>query len=136
MFITKEDFESNIHTEILNALTRNQDTNLDENIAQAEDQMASYLASRYKTDEIFATTGTDRNRLLVMLCKDITLYHLHSKGNPNQMPDIRVKRYDDAIKTLKDIQKGNNNPPGLPKIETGKSSMVSYGFNERRTNHY
>ncbi len=136
MFIDKPDFNSSIHSEIVDLITRSTDTTLEENVQQAIDEMAGYLSARYDTDAIFAATGDNRNKLLAMLCKDITLYHLHAVGNPNQMPDLRVKRYDDAINTLKRIQKGEVNPPGLPLIETETSAFVKYGFNDKRNNHF
>lgn len=136
MFIYKPDFNSSIYSEIVDLLTRSTDTTLEENVQQAIDEMAGYLSARYDVEAIFTTTGDNRNKLLTMLCKDITLYHLHSVGNPNQIPDLRVKRYDDAIATLKRIQKGEVNPPGLPSLETEKSTFVRWGFNKKRNNHF
>lgn len=136
MFIEQADFNTSIFNEILSILTRNDGVTLDDLIGTAISEMTGFLSSRYKTDVIFSQTGSKRNKTLIMLCKDITLYHLHSKGNPNQIPDIRVKRYDDAKRTLREIRKGDFNIPDLPVIDTDETVQVKYGFNTKRENHY
>lgn len=47
-----------------------------------------------------------RKALLVQIFKDVTLYHIHSGISPHNIPDLRVKRYNDAIKTLTQIRDG------------------------------
>jgi phage gp36-like protein len=138
MFITKADITSSgIHSEILEALSRNSDITLNDIIAISIDEMGGYLASRFDIVNIFNKTGSDRNQSIKQKLIDIVLYHIHSKGNPSAIPDIRVKRYDDAIEWLKGVQSGSINPPGLPlREEESVNSMMSYGSNPRRVNHY
>lgn len=38
--------------------------------------------------------GDNRNKLLTMHLIDICLYHLHSRVNPRNIPDLRKERYD------------------------------------------
>lgn len=139
MFIEKTDITATgIHGEILESLTRNTDQTVEDVIAFAIDEMGGYLSSRYDVTEIFNKTGSNRNGSIMQFCIDITLYHIHTKGNPNVIPDIRVKRYDDAIDWLKGVQRGTINPVGLPlkEDENGYSSIMSFGSNAKRTNHY
>ena len=139
MFITKTDItRSGIHAEVLDALIRNADETIDDIISFSIDEMAGYLDARYDTNDIFSKTGNYRNGTLLQKGIDIALYHIHCKGNPNVIPDIRVKRYDDAIDWLKGIQKGNINPPGLTiqEDENGYSNIMSFGSNPKRVNHY
>jgi hypothetical protein len=56
-----------------------------------------------------------RNPFFVTLMTDIVLYHLMSRAG--QLPDIRVKRYNDAISRLKAIAAGKIDL-GLPLLET------------------
>lgn len=135
-FINKADFDDSIYNEIRDVLTRGDDSTLDSLALQAIDEVAGYLSARYDTAKIFAATGNSRNKTILMWCKDITLYHLHSRGNPSQIPDIRVKRYDDAIKSLKAVQKQELNLPDLPLLEDDTSNYIKYGFNDKRNNHY
>lgn len=44
--------------------------------------------------------GDNRNALLVMIYVDIVLYHLHSRINPRNIPQLRLDRYDEAKKML------------------------------------
>lgn len=46
-----------------------------------------------------------RNRAIIMVVIDIALYYLHSNISPQNIPELRVKRYDDAISWLTKIQK-------------------------------
>lgn len=140
MFITSADFDSSIYTEILTALTRDTDNTatLDEWINAAVEEMAGYLNARYDTAAIFGATGTGRNASLVARCKHIVLYYVHSKGNPRNIPDIRVKLYDDTIAWLKEVRDGLVVPPGLPILakDDGGSKYIRYSSNDRRNNHY
>jgi phage gp36-like protein len=52
----------------------------------------------------------DRNPLLVTYTTDCALFLLYSKANPRFIPDIRVKRYDDAIAWLKAVRDANIQP--------------------------
>lgn len=57
-----------------------------------------------------------RHAQIRQIYKDVTLYHLHSSLSPNTIPELRVLRYQDAIKTLKMIKDGALYT-SLPKIE-------------------
>lgn len=77
-----------------------------------------------------------RSNYLVMLAVDISVYHYHSRTASNQIPQIRIERYLDAIEKLKSIRKGMMQPP-LPRHQpasqkrTGSIEMYS---NEKRDN--
>ena len=51
-------------------------------------------AGTLPTDATKWTAGDNRNQQLVMYLIDITLYHLHSRINPRNIPDLRKERYD------------------------------------------
>lgn len=52
------------------------------------------LAGTLPTDTTKWTAGDNRNQQIVMYLIDITLYHLHSRINPRNIPDLRKERYD------------------------------------------
>lgn len=140
-FITINDYDAAIHSEILTAVTRQDDAILDIMEDEAVEEMTGYLSSRYDTDSIFSATGTDRHQLVKMFCIDITLYHLHSIHNPVKFPQIRKDRYDRAVKWLTEVQKGNISPNGLPlKVNSdgdqGGATSFIMSSNDKRVNHF
>ncbi|MBN1340734.1 MAG: DUF1320 family protein [Bacteroidales bacterium] len=140
-FITLADYDAAIHSEILNAVTRQDDAILDIMEDQSIHEMTGYLAARYDTDDIFSQTGDDRHNLIKMFCMDITLYHLHSIHNPVKFPQVRKDRYERAVEWLKAVQKGNISPSGLPPKENsegdqGGATSFIMSSNTKRNNHY
>lgn len=81
------------------------------------------------------TKGDNRNTELVMYACDIALYHIHSRIAPRNMPELREKRYDDAIKWLKAAAKGDITP-NLPVIQPLSGSSIRYGGNTKNINFY
>ena len=51
----------------------------------------------------FYTPGDTRNALVKRHVIDITLYELHSRINPRNIPELRIQRRDDAIKYLMNV---------------------------------
>lgn len=95
-FIELTDYDASIHREILDALTRE-----DESIVEiCEDrtlaEMRGYLSRRYDCDRLFAATGRERNQLVLMMAVDITVYHIFCIHNPRNMSSVRKDRYDRA----------------------------------------
>ena len=71
--------------------------------------VAESIGSNIDVNDIhFWMLRDGRNAQMVNYMIDIVLYHLHSRIAPHNIPDLRVKRYDDAIKWLKDCAKGDN----------------------------
>jgi hypothetical protein len=79
--------------------------------------------------------GDNRNHQLVNICIDITLYHLHSRIAPRNIPDLRVKRYDDARKWLKRISTGDLTAD-LPQIQPQSGSRIRWGSAVKQQNNY
>lgn len=96
----------------------------------------SVTAATLPTDTTKWTAGDNRNQQLVNSCIDVTLYTLHSRISPRNIPDLRVKRYDDTIKWLKNAAKGTDVTADLPKIQPAKGSRVRWGSDVRRKNNY
>lgn len=105
IFLTEDDFKTQIREDILSKITDANPLLLDEMELAAIEEITSYL-HRYDTAATFATTDTARSRLLVMYCVDVMLYHLHSRINPRQIPELRFVRYEAAKKWLESVSKG------------------------------
>lgn len=77
----------------------------------------------------------NRDAQIVLYLCDIVLYHLHSRIAPRNIPELRVKRYDDAIDWLKMCAEGNVTP-NLPLIKPKQGNRIRYGGNVKQINSY
>ena len=126
------DFRKQIKQDMLERIIEGDPSIITEAELSALTEIESYLSARYNMAAVWATEGADRNALLVMYAVDIILYHIHSRLNPRQVPDIRADRYDAAIKWLSAVNKGNLSA-ALPPAETGAVfTKFHIGSNARR----
>jgi hypothetical protein len=79
--------------------------------------------------------GDNRDQQLVTYIIDIALYHVHSRIAPRNIPDLRVKRYDDAVKWLKMCAKGDVTAE-MPVIQPRSGGRVRFGGNVKQINSY
>lgn len=109
-FITLDDIKIKITTGILDRIIEADsasDTSLiDGAEREARIEVEGYLANRFDCAAIFAATGTDRNEKIVAIMVDLMLYNLYPRVVPDNIPEIRVKRYDDDIKWLAGVRDG------------------------------
>lgn len=138
-FIELKDYDASIHREILDALTR-----ADESIVEiCEDctiaEMRGYLSRRYDCDRLFSATGNERNQLVLMMAVDITVYHIFCIHNPRNISDIRKDRYDRAKEWLKAVADGKisiDGAPLLPQEERRTRSGFIVKSNRKRSNYF
>lgn len=79
--------------------------------------------------------GDNRDQQMVLYMIDITLYHVHSRISPRNIPDLRVKRYDDAIAWLKKCAQGDVTP-ALPVLQPRQGARIRFGGNVKNVNSY
>jgi phage gp36-like protein len=77
----------------------------------------------------------NRDAQMVLYTCDIVLYHLHARIAPRNIPELRVKRYDEAIAWLKMCAEGNVTP-NSPLIKPIQGNRIRYGGNIRQINTY
>ncbi len=133
-FITQEDLNASVHSEIVNAITRQDNTILDILEQRALEQMVGYLSARYDTQKLFNATAEQRSSILVSFAIDILLYHLFSAHNPQKMGQNTIDRYDRALEWLQGVQAQTINPVGFPARETAEYILSS--SNHRNVNHF
>jgi hypothetical protein len=81
--------------------------------------------------------GDNRNQQMVNYLIDIILYHLHSRIAPRNIPELRVKRYDDAIAWLKQCAKGEFITGGLPLLQPRQGMRIRHGGSlQKQNNNY
>ena len=136
-FIDLKDYDATVHHEIIDALTRSDETIPDICEDRAISEMKSYMSGRYNVEEIFAARGENRHPLVLMVCLDIAVYHIYCVGNPMKLSQMRKDRYDRAIEWLKAVQKGQIDVNGAPTItEEERDESAVWSSNTKRLNHF
>lgn len=77
-----------------------------------------------------------RSQKLVMCCVDITLYHLHARISPRNIPQLRADRRDEAISWVKMASKGESITLNAPMIKPEQGSRIRWGSNSKLENYY
>lgn len=131
-FITKEDFKVVSSEASLKAITGASQDNIDNAIAEAQEEVAGYLRPKYDTEKIFAMEGNLRNRQIVMYTADIALYNMTASLSNRMGYETRQERYERAIKWLEGVQAGKI-VPDLPILtdeignELSQGGVLAYG---------
>ncbi len=140
----KEELESHIYGEIIDQVTRLDEEITYEAINTAMEEAAGYLRNKYDMEAVYETEGSARPSLLMSRVKDIAVWHLIALANPNIDLELREQRYIDAIKWLKDAQKGVVTL-SLPLVGSGDTNPndddhvgreISWSSNHKRRNHF
>lgn len=138
MFISKTDLGGTIHTEIRDLIARFSDATITEKCGVAESEIETWLCSKYHIRPELEKTGASRHKLLQQTAVDIAIYHLYVLSG-TAIPNLRVKRYDDAIKRLEYLAKGTIVLAGVgAPLEEGITAPlvknIAWGSNPRRNN--
>jgi phage gp36-like protein len=139
MFLTKEDLSMALYEEVIDAISRDDDGNVQAAIDGAIEEVASYL-NDYDDIVIFSKSGDDRHPLVLIYAKDIAVWHFIAIANPAVEMDVREKRYNAAIAWLKRVQKRDIKPRYLPLKPTEGANptgvkRIIMGSNPKRQNH-
>lgn len=137
-YLTAAEISTHLYTGVVNEINRDDTTILDLAIAAAMAEASGYLTA-YDMEAIFNATGNERNPILLLYIKDITVWHYIQLSNPSVEMQLRLKRYEQAIKFLEKVQSGKTNP-ALPYLSTPPAgetmSYLKYGGNDKRINNF
>ena len=86
-------------------------------------------------DDAKWTKGDPRDALIVEFMIDLTLYRVHSRVAPNQVPETRIQRRDDAIDFLKRVAKYDITVGWALEVDT-RAGSVNWGSNEKQSKIY
>lgn len=97
----------------------------------------------YPDNTTYWTQGDNRNQQILMYMIDITLYHLHSRINPRNIPELRMIRYDGnsqyqgggAISWLKRVACGEVNA-SLKELVPDQGISIQWGSEPKNNNTY
>lgn len=81
------------------------------------------------------SNSDNRDQQMVMYFVDITLYHLHARIAPRNVPELRINRYDAAVDWLKMCAKGDVTP-NLPVLQPKQGGRIRFGSQIRNINSY
>lgn len=120
----EQEYKSFIQENVLNPLIQNDPYILPECEQAAKQEMMAYL-HRFDSSLLFLHYNDYPH--FKMLWIDITLYHLHARINPKNIPAIRILRYNDAINFLKQVNEGKiiTDYPTLPQSNKFYSKLSS-----------
>lgn len=135
IYLTDNDFNTQITAEILDELIDGDTTLLNAAELAAQSELESYLRHRYDMPAVWDKAGTNRHAIIVMYMVDLTLYHLHSRIALDKTPQLRMDRYDMAIDWLKRVSNGKISP-NLPQTEEGGADEIRWGSNQKLSHGY
>lgn len=137
-FVQLTDYDASIHREILDALTREDNTVVEVCEDRAIAEMRCYLSRRYDCDAIFSATGDKRNQLVLMMVVDIAIYHIFSIHNPQKLSQVRRDRYDRAVEWMKAVAAEDisiDGAPLLPEEQRAANASFRISSNRKRVCH-
>lgn len=138
-FVQLSDYDASIHREILDALTRSDESVVEICEDRAIAEMRCYLSKRYDCDRIFAAVGDARLQLVLMMVIDIAVYHIFSIHNPQKLSQLRKDRYDRAVEWMKAVAAEDisiEGAPLLPEEQRAAHAAFRIHSNPKRTNHW
>jgi phage gp36-like protein len=137
-FLTKDELKTRSHIEIIDAITRNDDTIIDMIISESISYMKGYLNARYNVDSIFTALGADRDHVVLKMLKAIVIYEIYASHNPQMMTQTVKDNNDRAVKWLEKVQATDINPDLPLKKDDADEELLTakFGSNTRRENHY
>lgn len=142
-FLKAEDYQVQVRQWVTTILTDGGATLLQRAEMSAQEEMESYLSNKFDVAKIFDPDQdeADRSSLVVMYLVDIAIYHLHANITPNDVPEVRQVRYDNAMAWLNKVNKGLITPNlPIPELEEGEedegSTEFQGGSNDNVTHRY
>ena len=114
MFLEVEEMNSVAYEYQLSEITENDSEIVELAINSAIEEVKSYLnptdqkkwrdgRPRYDVAAIFSATGSDRNPMILTLCKGIALYQVCALANVDIIQERVTNRYDRAIDYLEKV---------------------------------
>ncbi len=111
-FLTKADLISELYEEVLEAITRGDDSRIDTAIGLALGEAQNFIGIKYDVDDIYSKLDIERNPTVLRIAKDIAVFRLY--GVLESTPEDVQTRYDSARRDLELIAgtapKGNTIP--------------------------
>lgn len=143
-YIVKADLKTHMYQEVIDEIIRTDVTIVDEAIDTAISEVKSYL-SRFDLLKLFGNTETEAvvvDKYLKSLVKDIACWHVIKLANPNINLEFFRTIYEDALKFLTLVMKGQTDPEGwFYKVNDADTSFnenqtIQWYSNQKKTQHF
>lgn len=141
MYLEPAEINSHLYGEVTDEISRGDVSLLTQAINAAIAEAKGYLTA-YDLVAIFAAAGDERNPILLLYIKDIAVWHYIQLANPAVEMDLRLQRYEFAVKWLDKVQRGQTNPdlpyPAPPVDTTGNpnpgaaENFIKFGSRPKR----
>lgn len=142
-FLTQGELKSHMYEEVVNEITRNNDSTIEDAIETAIDEIKGYLSSKYNITSYLNTVDPSaRNKKLLGVAKDLSAWYLIHLCNVTIDYAKWRELYDDGVMYLSRVQKGaivlNDLPTAIvpgsdPAIQ---QSPIKWKSNTKRNNQY
>ncbi len=133
-YIENADILKVIDQEHLDYLIANDPTKLDVAEATAIEELSAYIDVRYGATLAFLPAN--KKSLLAMYLVDVMLYHLHARIAPDNVPELRQKRYDAAMEWADKVADGFINADLPAKGVEEKSSTLRSGGQPKQSHYF
>ncbi|WP_080058970.1 phage protein Gp36 family protein [Spirosoma aerolatum] len=134
MFLQKADLMTQVMPEIVDMITRYDDTIILTHLVTAESEIESHLVGRYDIRPELEKTGANRNALLLQIAKTIAICYLYQPLET--IPDKITKSCERAAKLLEMLADGRIKLPGvaapIPDDTATTGSEIGWGSTPRR----
>lgn len=136
-FIISDDYLLYKRQNIIDQLTGTNPVHLDAAESTALAVIKDALHSRFDTDTIFSTTGTDRPPQVVRWAIVLSLYYIYQRVADALVPERILNDYDEVIGILKDISDGKMSVdlPRLTNDEDKPKTKFRWGSQEPRSHN-
>lgn len=142
-YLTISELKTHLYQEIIEEIIRDDASIADEAIAAAIDMAKAYL-SKYDLVKLFGSESAEpevTSPALKRIIKDLACWYVLTLGNANIQMELFKELSDNALKWLRDIQKGLSNPD-WPYRDTSvmdkpaPGDAIEFSSNPKRNNHW
>jgi phage gp36-like protein len=137
-YLTPSEINTHLYGEVNTENSRGDNTLLQAAMNAAIEEARGYLTA-YDINAVFEREGDTRNPILLLYVKDITVWHYIQLANPSVDMQLRLERYEKAIKWLEKVQSGKTNPnlpyPAVPPPDEPNNYM-KWGSIYKRNNNF
>lgn len=143
MFLEKSELKTVGVEEIINKIINNDDTIVEDIIAESIDVMKGYLFQYFDTEAIFSATDSDRNLTVIKHLKGIVIFEVYTRRT-KQLNEVAKLRYEESMLWLEKVSQGKIKPDLPPKrVDTNEdgtpdspATFMKLGSRKTYQNHF
>jgi phage gp36-like protein len=137
-YLEPAEIKTHLYNGVVDEISRTDNSILQSAIDAAIGEAKGYL-SAYDIVSIYTATGAARQPTLLLYTKDIAVWHYIQLANVAVEMELRLKRYEQAVKWLEKVQAGKTNPdlPYPTVAATAEpNNYIKWGSNIKRNNNF